>query len=400
MRNSESPNLVPSTVESSIADSSTAGGEIPVGLIDQAMGSVYSVSLDFFSGPMDLLLHLVSQQEVSIAEVKMAVIAEQYLKIVLDNTHSLDLDRATEYLVIASTLMAIKSRSLLPVEAAQTEEDLVEEFEESRFFEDLRARLIAYQTTKVRALELMRTPQLGVDTYLRVDRKALLPTAEMLAEPEDGHYLAVVFASLLKRIGQGANTLRIALEPISVVSYMMRIVDSFTTDSSDISSTKGSRTFRDTLRSFELFKNPVNDADVHSESELADTKKVTKKPNMPATRSVIIGSFVAVLELVKRGLLSASQNGDDADITLELSMEKSAIDVELDSEFDQVREEELAQSLDVAEVVDIGNYIDREASRVVVETVGETEQDMSELRSGDQGDAEKQRLRKEVGNVG
>src|SRR5690606_39148789 len=83
----------------------------------------FDIQLEFFSGPMDLLLHLVSLKEVPIEEVSMAEIIDQYFDIVTKQAHQIDLERASDYLVIITTLMMIKSRSLLPNESAEDVED-------------------------------------------------------------------------------------------------------------------------------------------------------------------------------------------------------------------------------------------------------------------------------------
>ena len=146
--------------------------------------SPFAIRLEFFSGPMDLLLHLVHQQEVGIEQVKMSLVAEQYLEIVTRNARYLDLEKASEFLVIAATLLAIKSGSLLPSLPVPGAEDSRDDWVDTRFFEDLRQRLCAYELTKARAMSLVRCPQLGVDTFNRVDHQALKPTPEMLCEPE------------------------------------------------------------------------------------------------------------------------------------------------------------------------------------------------------------------------
>jgi len=268
----------------------------------------FLVSLEFFSGPMDLLLHLVHQQEVDISQVSMRLIAEQYLELV-SRAKFLDLEKASEYLVIAATLLSIKSSSLLPNEQHGETEEL--DTSSEQFYEELRARLKAYEQTKARARALIELPQLGVDIFTRVDRKALLPTPEMLAEPEEATSLALLFGRLLKRVGGALQSYRIRLESISVVSYMMKIVDSFGGE------LEGRKTgsFRSLLGHF-------------MKNEVAGVEK---------RRGVIIGSFIAVLELVKRGVIEVDQPGDDADIALNMKLAQSG---PLDSEFDQTPKED------------------------------------------------------------
>lgn len=270
--------------------------------------SGFFVSLDFFSGPMDLLLHLVHQQEVDVSQVSMKLIAEQYLELV-SRAKFLDLEKASEYLVIAATLLSIKSASLLPNESHGEIEEI--DTSSEQFYEELRARLRAYEQTKARARALIELPQLGVDVFTRVDRKALLPTPEMLAEPEEVTSLALLFGRLLKRVGGAVQSYRIRLESISVVSYMMKIVDSFGLDIEH----KKNASFRNLLGRF------------MSNEAAATTDK---------RRGVIIGGFIAVLELVKRGVLEVSQSGESADIALNMKLAQFG---PLDSEFDSAETE-------------------------------------------------------------
>src|SRR5437763_15745072 len=73
----------------------------------------YQVDLDTFRGPLDLLLYLVKREEVDIRDIPIARVAEQF-KAYLDVLTLVDVERAGEFLVMASTLMEIKSKLLLP----------------------------------------------------------------------------------------------------------------------------------------------------------------------------------------------------------------------------------------------------------------------------------------------
>lgn len=264
----------------------------------------YQINLDFFTGPMDLLLHLVSQREVSIEQVSMKDVLDQYLAIVLEQSDSIDLERASEYLVIAATLMVIKSRALLPNE--QVEDDVTDDLPEySRFFEDLRARLIAYENTRIRAQSLIDAPQLDVDTFIRRDKSALSVPPEMLAEGEEPSRLGTLFHNLMKRVGGLSRTYRITSEPITIVSYMMRLVDNL--------------------------KSPFIGGNHHL--LMLATKLFRSSPVKESTRNIVLGSFVAVLELAKRGLIKVSQEHEYADLHLQLTM-KDSDSTEFTSEFD------------------------------------------------------------------
>ena len=107
-----------------------------------------------FEGPLDLLLHLVKQSKMDIYEIKISLIIEQYLEII-NKWQNLNVDLASSYLVMAGSLLLIKSKMLIN----KNDED--EETEEVVSEEDLRNKLIAYQmykdiTEEFKALSLKR----------------------------------------------------------------------------------------------------------------------------------------------------------------------------------------------------------------------------------------------------
>jgi len=103
----------------------------------------YKVELDVYNGPLDLLLYLIKREEVDIREVEIAQIADQYLAY-LDLLKALDIELAGDFLVMAATLLEIKSRSLLPRPPPEVEEG--EEEEDPR--ETLIRQLIEYRRFK------------------------------------------------------------------------------------------------------------------------------------------------------------------------------------------------------------------------------------------------------------
>ena len=80
-----------------------------------------NIKLDIFEGPLDLLLHLIQQMEIDIYDIPIATITEQYMSYI-HTMKTLELSVAGEYLVMAATLMAIKSKTLLPVQEAIIED--------------------------------------------------------------------------------------------------------------------------------------------------------------------------------------------------------------------------------------------------------------------------------------
>jgi segregation and condensation protein A len=153
----------------------------------------YAVRLENFEGPLDLLLHLIRKHEMDIYDIPMAEITTQYLAII-DTLQSLNLDVAGEFLLMAATLIHIKSRQLLP----QAEDEVFEE-EDLDPRAELVRRLLEYQKYKEAARTLDILPLLERDVFAR---KFPLPVSEEEAESEleaIGLYeLAEAFRALLQ----------------------------------------------------------------------------------------------------------------------------------------------------------------------------------------------------------
>jgi segregation and condensation protein A len=127
----------------------------------------YQVALPDFEGPLDLLLHLVKKHELSIVDIPIAFITDQYLKM-LDVMRSLNLDVAGEYLLMAATLCHLKSRELVPPdpnevldEAGDGDDDGLDPRQE------LIRRLLEYQKYKEAAMQLGGRPVMGRNVWPR-----------------------------------------------------------------------------------------------------------------------------------------------------------------------------------------------------------------------------------------
>ena len=105
----------------------------------------WKVDLEVFEGPLDLLLYLIRREELDIYDIPIGRITEQYMAY-LDLMRSLNLDVAGEFIVMAATLMVIKSRMLLPVDRRASEEGTDEEWVDPRL--DLVRQLIEYKKFK------------------------------------------------------------------------------------------------------------------------------------------------------------------------------------------------------------------------------------------------------------
>jgi segregation and condensation protein A len=176
----------------------------------------YTVRLEAFEGPLDLLLHLIRKNELDIMDIPIALITEQYLEY-MKLMKELNLDVAGDYLLMASTLLHIKSRMLLPA--------TVEEEEEGG--EDPRAelvrRLLEYQKFKDAAGELDRRPLKGRDIFVR----AVPPDPQ---EPREEGKMEVSLFDLLEALRQVLARVRpeavheVMLEPVTVEERVREIL--------------------------------------------------------------------------------------------------------------------------------------------------------------------------------
>ena len=113
----------------------------------------YKVNLEVFEGPLDLLLYLIRRDELDIYDIPIERITAQYMQY-LDLMRKLDLDIAGEFIVMAATLMMIKSRMLLPVDRRAAEEGGDEEWVDPRL--DLVRQLVEYKKFKDAAARLAK----------------------------------------------------------------------------------------------------------------------------------------------------------------------------------------------------------------------------------------------------
>lgn len=120
--------------------------------------SDYEVKLEIFEGPLDLLLHLIRKNEVDIFDIPIAIITEQYLEY-LDMLKALNINVAGDFLVMASTLIHIKSRMLLPGFGGEEDE------EDPR--QEITGPLMEYIRLKEAAGELSERELLGRDVFTR-----------------------------------------------------------------------------------------------------------------------------------------------------------------------------------------------------------------------------------------
>ncbi len=126
--------------------------------------SGYPVKITIFQGPLDLLLHLVRRQEVEIHEVEIASITDQFLEY-LHAMEVINIEPAGEFVVMAATLLLIKSRSLLPATQAEGEDEEEEELFDTEA--ELKRRLTEYRVYKEAARVLDESRRMREQIFLR-----------------------------------------------------------------------------------------------------------------------------------------------------------------------------------------------------------------------------------------
>ncbi len=239
------------------------------------------VKLEVFEGPLDLLLHLIDKNKVNIYDIPIVLITEQYMEYV-NNMEKKDLNVVSEFLVMAATLLDIKSRMLLP---AEVNEDGEEEDPRAELVE----KLLEYKMYKYMSYELK-------DMYMDADRsmfkKATIPkeiadykqpvNLDELVGDMNLAKLQAIFEDIMKRQENKLDPIRskfgkIEKEEVSLEEKMTYVREYITTHKHF--------SFRELL--------------------LASSSKVQ-----------IIVTFLAVLELIKMGNITVEQENRDDDIVI------------------------------------------------------------------------------------
>jgi segregation and condensation protein A len=183
----------------------------------------YKVKFEVFEGPLDLLLYLIKKEEVDIYEVNLTRLATQFIEYI-ETMRMLDLEIAGEFLVMAATLMYIKSRELLPVDQqAQIEGE--DEGEDPRW--ELIRQLVEYKKFKDAAAQLQALEARQEDIFPRTPGK-LEFEAEAPARPEASIFdLVNAVNVVLKRFSQREDLRDIFEDKWTVsekIEHLMRVL--------------------------------------------------------------------------------------------------------------------------------------------------------------------------------
>lgn len=234
----------------------------------------YAIKLDNFEGPLDLLCHLVDKNKMDINQISISEIADQYIEYI-NKMQELNLDVTSEFILMASTLLFIKSKSLLPKqvedEAELTEEELVH-------------RIIEYKKYKEISKKLKEFYQIYSKRFYKVPDKIELP-ARKLEQKFSKDLIEQNYKNLLERNKSKINKNAINIEKIAItetVTVTSKVKDIFK----------------------ELIKKPK-----FIFSKLCSAKKYTRLETVTA--------FSGILELTRRNKIRAQQEKNFGDIIVE-----------------------------------------------------------------------------------
>ncbi len=233
----------------------------------------YKVKFEVFEGPLDLLLYLIKKEEVDIYEVNLTRLATQFIEYI-ETMRMLDLEIAGEFLVMAATLMYIKSRELLPVDQqAQIEGE--EEGEDPRW--ELIRQLVEYKKFKDAAAQLQLLEERQEDIFPRMPGKLEFATEPSPRSDASIFDLVNAVNEVLKRFGQREDLRDIFEDKWSVsekIEHLMRLTGE-----------------RSRVRFSELFEKATS-------------------------RSEVVVTFLALLELIRLKQLTALQLEPFAEIEI------------------------------------------------------------------------------------
>ena len=231
----------------------------------------YSTKLENFEGPLDLLLHLIKEAKIEIKDVFVSKVTEQFLQYI-EGVSVLDVDKASEYLTMAATLLEIKSKSILPKveifddDGIDTEQEFIRKLEEYKLFKEASEKLKQHE---------------NVDRFYKEPDDSVGEVKVVYNDIFNLDGLIDAFSKLLMRVDDKKRQENVLKEIPKEVFTVKDKVEQIRTTLLD----------RKTVSFFEIFSSYY-------------------------TKTELITTFQAMLELLKLQYITVEQNGIFDDITL------------------------------------------------------------------------------------
>ena len=167
----------------------------------------YAIKIENFEGPLDLLCHLIDENKMNIYDINLSAITDQYVEY-LKQQEELKLEVASEFLVMASTLLYLKSKKLLPKQEDNEEEEVTEE--------EIIRRIIEYKKFKEISKVLKQNYLIYVNRYFKIQEKIDLPK-QKLEKDYDNTVIPEIYITLVERNSVKLNQNAKNIEKIAIV---------------------------------------------------------------------------------------------------------------------------------------------------------------------------------------
>ena len=237
----------------------------------------YSIKIDNFEGPLDLLCHLIDKNKMNIYDINLSEITDQYIDY-LNEQKKMNLEIASEFLIMASTLLYLKSKNLLPK---------VEEEEDEITSEELIRRIIEYKKFKEISKVLKENYLIYSNRYFKAEEEIELPKRKLENKNYDKELIPNVYKDLVRRNSEKINQNAKNIEKIA-------IVENYTVAG------KVKEMFRVLIKQKKFVFNKMFSLKKHNKQE-------------------VVTAFSGLLELSRRNKVETTQEKIFGDITVEKS---------------------------------------------------------------------------------
>ena len=237
------------------------------------MGRIYSIKLENFEGPLDLLCHLIDKNKMDIYDINISEIADQYIDYI-NQMEKMNLDITSEFLVMSSTLLYLKSKHLLP-KVENEEEEITEE--------ELIRRIIEYKKYKDITVVLRQNFEENANRFYKLPENIELPKQQL-----DEKYEENIIPNLYKKLwDKNQNKVNENAKNIEKIA----ITDTYTVVS------KVKEMFKELIRNKSFVFNKLFSIQKHNRQE-------------------VVTAFSGLLELSRRSKVETEQDGLFGDINV------------------------------------------------------------------------------------